>query len=287
MTASAGAGTPPKPRLLAVVSSIGPPVTVISSVLVFFGWIKADAEAKYMGLNVSLFGYTTQDYVFFSLSSLSIALIFLFVVGISCMVLDRWLVRRMKDPGARPRIRRLAGAAIIVGILVAGAALLLVALQPGRGSLYAPYVITAGVLLTAWAGRLYGLARAGEPVARSIEQRVGQGALLFGLVALLLFWAAADHAQDVGRRMAMDIEQHVDALPRAELYSARPLAIDSQAVTEATLGTEAAPVYRYDGLRLLAVSGGNLFFLHDGWTAQNGSVVVLPNDNSVRIEYGR
>lgn len=287
MTQTAAAASPPQHRVLAVVASIGPPVTVISSVLVFFGWIKADAQAKYMGLNVSLFGYTTQDYVLFSLSNLSIALICLFVVGISCMVLDRWLVRRMKNPGARQTIRRLAGASIGVGILVAGAALLLVALQPGRGSLYAPYVITAGALLAAWAGRLYRLARAGEPEARSIEQRVGQGALLFGLVALLLLWAAANHAQDVGQRMAMDIEQHVDALPRAEIYSSKPLAIDSPVVTETTLGTDAAPVYRYDGLRLLEVSGGNLFFLHDGWTAQTGSVVVLPNDNSVRIEYGR
>jgi hypothetical protein len=287
VTQPAGAGSAPKHRVLTAITSIGPPITVISSVLVFFGWIKADAQAKYMGLNVSLFGYTTQDYVLFSLSNLSIALVCLFIVGVCCMALDRWLKRRMKNPDSRPTMRRVARLAAILGILVAGTALLLAALQPGRSTLYAPYVIAAGVLFTVWAARVYRLAQDGEPEARSFEQRIGEGALLFGLVTLLLFWAAADHAQDVGRRMAMDIEQHVDALPRAEIYSTRPLAIDSPVITETKLGTDTAPVYRYDGLRLLEVSGGNLFFLHDGWTAQTGSVVVLPNDNSVRIEYGR
>jgi hypothetical protein len=35
------------------------------------------------------------------------------------------------------------------------------------------------------------------------------------------------------------------------------------------------------------LSGGRFFFLHDGWTPQNGTVIVLPDDNSVRIEFRR
>jgi hypothetical protein len=44
--------------------------------------------------------------------------------------------------------------------------------------------------------------------------------------------------------------------------------------------------YRHDGLRLLTAGGGRPFFLHDGWKVQEGKVVVLPDDGSVRVEYG-
>lgn len=292
--ADAGAAPPPaahsapKSRVMAALSSIGPPITVLSSVLVFFGWVKAGAEASYMGLNVNLYGYTTQDYVLFSVSHLSLALVFVFVAGIGCMALHGWFCRRINQgAAARPRMRRLAGAVAAVGILAAVVSLLLVALLPERNLVYAPYVMAAGVLLAAWAVRMYRLAHAGEPEARSIQQRAGESALLFGLVALLLFWGAANHAQVVGVRAGMDLEQHVDELPRAQLYSTAPLATDVPAVTEATVGTKASPVYRYDGLRLQSVSGGNLFFLPEGWTAKTGSVIVLPNNNSFRVEYGR
>lgn len=53
------------------------------------------------------------------------------------------------------------------------------------------------------------------------------------------------------------------------------------------MGSGDTALYRYDGLRLLVLSGGRFFFLHDGWTARDGTVIVLPDDNSVRIEFKR
>ena len=285
MTQTTDAGGRTKPRLLDVIASIGPPIAVISAVLAYFGWSQATALAKYMGLNVALFSFTDQDYIRFSVGNLFTPLTCLFAVGICVMGLDRWLRRRI-ETGNGPTVRRAAGAVAVVGVLVAGIALLVVVLQPGRTVLYAPYVIAAGVLLAACAMRLHSLAHPGKPEALSIGHRVGQGALLAGLVTLLLLWGAGDHADAVGRRAALDIEQNLAALPRVELYSFKPLAIGAPAVTEAKLGTDAAPVYRYDGLRLLDVSGGRLFFLPNGWTVQNGTVVVLPDNDTVRVEYG-
>jgi hypothetical protein len=285
MTETTGAGSTTKSRLLDVIASIGPPIAVISAVLAFFGWSQAAALAKYLGLNVALFSFTDQDYVRFSVGNLFGPLVCLFGVGICVMALDGWLRRRI-ETGAGPTVRRIAGAVAVVGVLVAGAALLVVALQPGRTVLYAPYVAAAGVLLAAWAMRLRWIAHPGKPEVLSVGHRVGQGALLLGLVTLLLLWGAGDHADAVGRRAAMDIEQNIDALPRVKLYSPQPLAIGAPAVTEAKLGSDASPVYRYDGLRLLEVSGGHLFFLPNGWTVRNGTVVVLPDNDTVRVEYG-
>lgn len=58
-------------------------------------------------------------------------------------------------------------------------------------------------------------------------------------------------------------------------------------VTTHELGTAEAPLYRYDGLRLLTVSGERYFFLHEGWSVEEGTVVVLPDDASLRVQYGR
>jgi hypothetical protein len=273
--------------VLAVVSAIGPPITLSTALLIYFGWVRADAQARAMGLDVTLFGYTTQDLILFSLSHLFIPLVFLLTAGIGWLALDRWLGRRADDAGSRPWVQPLAAAAAAAGVLVAAGMLLWEVAGPGDAPLFGPYVMAAGVLLTAWAVRLRRRACAGQGRVLALEQRAVEGALLFGLVTLLMFWGAADHAQAVGQGLAADLEQSVRTLPRAELYSARPLGIGGPAVTEVRLGTAADPLYRYDGLRLLEVSGGRLFFLHDGWTLRNGVVVVLPDNNSVRIEFSR
>jgi len=113
-----------------------------------------------------------------------------------------------------------------------------------------------------------------------------EGTLVLSLVTLLLFWGTADFAGALGRRLAADYELSVGDLPRGILFSPTPLGISAPNVTETEVGSEEAPLYRYDGLRLLVVSGGRFFFLHDGWTRADGLVTVLPDDRSVRFEFG-
>jgi hypothetical protein len=241
---------PRKSRLMTAVGLIGPPVTVIGSVLIYFGWVKADAEAREMGLDVALFGYNAQDYIHIGVNHLFVPLIVLFALGLGCLAVDRWVGRLIGPAGAPPAMRRILGSVGIAGVLVAAAALLVVVIQPVRETLYAPYAVAIGVLLAAWALRLHRLAE-GE------------------------------------NRRQLTFEQHVEALPRAVIYSTSPLDLGPPEVTEDNVGTQANPLYRYKGLRLALVSGQRLFFLHDGWTAQDGTVVVLPDDGSVRIEYSR
>jgi hypothetical protein len=103
--------------VLAVVSAIGPPITLTTALLIYFGWVRADAQARAMGLDVTLFGYTTQDLILFSLSHLFIPLVFAFAAGIGWLALDRWLLRRVRDAGTRGTVRRAAAAAAAAGCL--------------------------------------------------------------------------------------------------------------------------------------------------------------------------
>jgi hypothetical protein len=44
---------------------------------------------------------------------------------------------------------------------------------------------------------------------------------------------------------------------------------------------------RTTGLRFLTRSGGRMFLLHDGWTPQRGTAIVLTDDEQVRWQFSR
>ena len=274
-------------RAFGVISAVGPPLTVATALLFYFGWARADAQAAYMGLNVSLFGYSVQDYLLISINALFVPLVSILVLAVVWLALDRWLRRCIAEDRGRSVIVRTAGIAALLSGLLVGISLLLAIVERARAALYTPYLMALGVLVATWCVHLRRLGRDGTRPALTTEQRAVETTLVLSIVTLLLFWGTADFAQALGRRLAVDYEQGVQFMPRAEVYSPTPLGIGSAAVTEVNVGTTDAALYRYDGLRLLVLSGGRFFFLHDGWTPQNGTVIVLPDDNSVRIEFRR
>jgi hypothetical protein len=272
-------------RALGVISAIGPPITVATALLFYFGWARAEAQAAYMGLDVSLFGYAAQDYILISISALFLPLVGLLLAAVVWVALDRWLRRRIdEDRGRAVTVRAVGIAALLSGLMI-GIGLLLAILT--STAMFAPYLMALGVLIATWCISLRRQSRGGHLATLTTEQRAVETTLVLSIVTLLLFWGTADYAQALGRRLALDFEQGVQFMPRAEVYSLKPLGIGANAIKEVKVGTGDAALYRYDGLRLLVLSGGRFFFLHDGWTARDGTVIVLPDDNSVRIEFKR
>ena len=274
-------------HVLGYVSVIGPPATVVTALVFYFGWARAKAQAEWMGLHVNLFGYTTRDFALLSISALYLPLLLLVALAMLWVWLDR-LLRRRIDRGAAGRWATalpraaLLGAGALIGLMV-----VLLFAERVYSPLYAPYLVTAGVLVAAWAVRIRRCAAAVEGPRRPAEQQAVEATLLLVLVALLLFWGTSNFAEARGRGLAEDLEVNLLWLPRAQVYSQEPLGLDVPGVTTHELGTAEAPLYRYDGLRLLTVSGERYFFLHEGWSVEEGTVVVLPDDASLRVQYGR
>ncbi|WP_272026857.1 hypothetical protein [Kocuria rosea] len=274
-------------HVLGYVSVIGPPATVVTALVFYFGWARAKAQAEWMGLHVNLFGYTTRDFALLSISALYLPLLLLIALAMLWVWLDR-LLRRRIDRGAAGRWATtlpraaLLGAGALIGLMV-----VLLFAERVYSPLYAPYLVTAGVLVAAWAVRIRRCAAAVEGPRRPAEQQAVEATLLLVLVALLLFWGTSNFAEARGRGLAEDLEVNLPWLPRAQVYSQEPLGLDVPGVTTRELGTAGAPLYRYDGLRLLTVSGERYFFLHEGWSVEEGTVVVLPDDASLRVQYGR
>ena len=274
-------------HVLGYVSVIGPPATVVTALVFYFGWARAKAQAEWMGLHVNLFGYTTRDFALLSISALYLPLLLLVALAMLWVWLDR-LLRRRIDRGAAGRWATalpraaLLGAGALIGLMV-----VLLFAERVYSPLYAPYLVTAGVLVAAWAVRIRRCAAAVEGPRRPAEQQAVEATLLLVLVALLLFWGTSNFAEARGRGLAEDLEVNLLWLPRAQVYSQEPLGLNVPGVSTHELGTAEAPLYRYDGLRLLTVSGERYFFLHEEWSVEEGTVVVLPDDASLRVQYGR
>ena len=66
-------------RVLQVVSELGVAVSLLTALLLYYGWVRARVQAEKMGLDVNLFGYTTQDYLLLSIDSLYFQLIWIAV----------------------------------------------------------------------------------------------------------------------------------------------------------------------------------------------------------------
>ncbi|WP_269046161.1 hypothetical protein [Paenarthrobacter sp. Z7-10] len=280
----------PFAKVLAVVSSIGPPVTVATALLVYFGWARSDAQSRAMGLDVSLFGYSVQDYALRSIRSLFFPLVCILIAGLLWLAADDWLRSQLRPGHWRLLVVRLSIAAIIGGAVLAAGCWLIALVRPQGSFLVIPFLMAAGVLLAHWGLRLRRLAlnRPARAVGRTgLQGRALEATFVFTLVTILLFWGASDFAQVVGRGLAADIEAQVTLLPRADVYSHSDLAIGAAGVTRTSMGAAASPVYKYTGLHLLVLSGGRFFLLPEGWTLARGTVVVLPDNDAVRVEFGR
>ena len=294
--------------VLSVLGALGAIVTVVAAVMFYFGWRRSDAQARAMGIDVSLFGFSSQDYVLRSISSLYVPL--LVILGIA--LLWMWchqLLTQLLNSGRVDDSRRSTLAAVAQFVFVAGAGLaaacVLFSALAGRKSApwpidpmahvlaprewVVPLVLAVSTLLAAYAGwlrrQLVGRRRRGPS---SLWSTVLPPALVAATVVLAGFWLLEEYAASVGRDYADDLAAGVGRLPHVMIISTTPLGLQAPGVVEQLItGTDGAPRYRITGLRLLARSGGKVLLVHDGWTPATGTVIVLADTDDLAWEFSR
>lgn len=261
--------------------------TVITALLVYFGWQRSEVQAQRLGIDESILGMSTRDYVLRSVESVLWVLLIIGVVGLLWLRLDHWLVRRLRaralaDPVIRYSLRLLPFAWLVLPAIVRA---LWGIWQPTAYVVW-PFSIGTGVLLVLYGAHLRGMLPGADALAP------GRQPLLRGFTAIIvgvtLFWGVSRYATVLGDSLADDFTHHVAGLTQVAAYSSQRLHLTAPGVRETELtGDKSAYRYRYTGLRLLEHTGGHYFLISDGWSQRYGVVIVLADSDPVRLEFVR
>jgi hypothetical protein len=147
----------------------------------------------------------------------------------------------------------------------------------------------AGIVLLAYGvyfgGRVRGAGFFHQPARKELDPLLVTSLALIGVVVLLsVFWATKDLAQALGRGQALRLERSLSTQPGATVYSERRLYLPG--VPEAALSSGGYQ-FRYIGLRLLVRSADRYFLIPNGWSRARGVVIVLKDNESIRVEFTR
>jgi hypothetical protein len=278
--------------VLKVAGSLLGPATVLTALMYYFGLLHAFWFFSTFGVDYTVFGLTTQDYLTRSADGLFVPLTAIASAGLAILWGYRLLAARLSG------IWRVAAAPVVIAVLaVLGVALLSVAVTgfvaPDvlRRYLALPgMALSAGVVLLMAASRAYRWLRhqrAGDDALSREPSSLlaAEWAAVFLLISVGLFWAAGDWSAAVGTRRGNQVLASLKDWPDAVLYSNKRLNPSTPGVRETRChGTEGESVYRYDGMHLIVQSGGQYLFLPTEWQ-NNGHAIVVPKTNDMRLVF--
>ena len=281
-------------RYLSLGASVVAPITIISALLFYFGYVSSRAQYAYFGIDVDAIGLSTQDYVMRSPQPLLVPLLVLVMIAVALVALHLWVTAWLGR--ARPeRARIVTHRALYIGLVILAAGITLIILYPVLAdwpyyNLVTPIIVAVGAGVVAYSWRLVSRlppqpdalpSPAGSPALR----RMGL-VLLCVLVAATLFWSTATIAQWSGRGLARQDARHLDDLPRVILDTKERLYITDPFIKETALPASEGQTfrYRYRNLRLLIQGKDRMFLVPDAWSASD-STLVVPLDDSVRVRF--
>jgi hypothetical protein len=293
--------------VFALLGALGGILTLVTAVLFYFGWRRSYVQALAMGIDVSLFGFSTQDYVLRSISSLYLPLLVVLGLVLCCFWLHSHVSSLLRSHALAAPRRRTTAIAWALGVARTGVVLAVSCVvfmaaaglpSPPRLVAYladkledqqwvVPLVLVIATLIAAYAGWIR---RQLQPSSTAPALTPWQTLLSTALIVTLgAFWILEEHATAVGLGYAQQISQTVEKLPRTVVLSPTPLGIQAPGVEEARLGDAASPMVRYrtKGLRLLARSGGKVVLLHDGWNPDAGTVIVLADSDELNWQFSK
>lgn len=273
-------------RWLSVVSSVVAPVTLLTALLFYFGYVSARAQYRYFGLDVDAVGLSTQAYVMRSPQALLVPLLSVTLGGGMLVGIHVLLVRRPPQVHAVRWIFAAAGTALLGGLV------LLFGYQwVGSWALYAlvtPILIAGGTgagtySLHRWRPRR---PQTADDAATPRWVRPSTLVLAVVVVATCLFWATATVAEWTGLGNAMRTARNLDELPSVILDTKDRLFLTDGIVEETTLPAYEGQTfrYRYRRLRLLIQGEDRMFLVPERWSPNN-STIAVPLDGSVRVRF--
>jgi hypothetical protein len=289
------ASSDPPAHLRSVLETVGlviAPTTLLTSVLFFFGYMRSKALWDRFGLDLSVMGFSTQDYLLRGIDGVWWPLS---AVVLAALLLLRVHSHVLRSLAAGRRLGRIATTARVIEAL--GAASFVLGLggllwRGGSHFLFTPLSSGVGIAAMAYARHLLRkMEHASRPkgVDDPEPQWINRGYLMLVAMFLILslFWATAEWAGAVGTGRAEHLIQNLNnELPGVTVYTQKRLNVEISTVKMADLGgNESDYRFRYTGLRLLIKANGKYFLVPEDWKEDNPFTLLIPDEKDMRIEF--
>jgi hypothetical protein len=274
-----------------LIALIAAPTALLTALAYYFGVRLSAARAEYFGIDNSVLHFTTRDYVLRSVDALFVPLGALFVAAILGLAVHSLASRHLDDERVVGPLRWTSRAAGTIGFIVFAICVYAVFRElPFHTYYLLPSLgLGIGLIVLAYAVYIEREVRANPHKSADASTRRPLSVPFIVLVALVgvlsMFWATSDYAAALGRGRAKNLADNLDTRPGVVVYSERQLGIAGPGVIEQRVNGAAAYRFRYKGLRLLIESDRRFFLLPQGWTRSNGTVIVLPDTPSTRLEF--
>jgi hypothetical protein len=287
--ASDFAGSSPEyERITKALGTVLAQTALATAMLYYFGYARTQSLFGYFGVDPTLVGFSTQDYVLRSIDSSVPAM---FVLGCAYGVLFALGLALRRIIKQWPRFRPIAiWPVALVGVAAAAAG---VAAWDGRVHVargwQAPGLIAVGLSVSMGSYYLSRVPRRDSQPTTSTTLRV----LAILLIGTATAWAWADYARDVGLVAGRNFAASLPSQTSVSLYSKDPLGLAYVDEQTGRVGVEALSLdpslsqyrVRYDRLRLLIrTKDKDLILLPWNWRKGAAPVFIVHDDDSVRLD---
>lgn len=282
------------------IATVVAPASLVTALLFYFGWSRSSAQASLMGLDDSLFGFSTRDYLLLSIDAMFWPLFVGATTVLGALAVHATVVRWEADlPAVDPIRRRLLHRGTTLLTAVGALALALGTLGVRRSespglfsdravSLYSPVCITVGIVAIGYAlhiRRRYLRRAPRRPDGPELATvRLVAGSVIVLILLLSVFWNVSRYAQVKGYDLAVELERSLSTRPDVTVYSAKRLHLEAPVTETALAGEASAYLYRYAGLKLLFRSE-HTYFLRPAGPAGVGVNVLVTESPDIRVEF--
>ncbi|MEO3782649.1 hypothetical protein ABGB12_04930 [Actinocorallia sp. B10E7] len=274
---------------LAPIIGIVAPTTLVTALLLYFGYLSTQARFKYFGADLDLINLTTTDLLFYGSEAVFVAVVVLALAvlfGAGVYLVGKWFVsepRRDAAVGWTSLALLYLGLLLLVGALVG----MVTGVTLTRRPIETPLALMLSALMLRYSLWLWQARDADreKPLWMPPPEAVDliRGVLLVLLIAGL-FWTCALASSLYGRSRAVGMVEELRSYPGVLLYTQDAIHSTPLGVSYTDLGKKQSYRHRYHGLRLLAESDGRLFLVPVRWSPTTSRVLVIQNSSDIRLQ---
>jgi hypothetical protein len=277
------------------IANVIAPISVITALLVYFGYIGTKARFEYFGLYLDLTNLSNRDLMLYGMEVVYVPAALAFLTLFAALA-GHTGIRFLLSHARTAYIQLFAAFFALLGLALTGRAVAgILAPEIARLEIPAttPLTLAAGPALITYAcwiavqtthGRRPAFTNWYDSAPIAATRRTTLVAVA-GVAVAGLFWAANSFAWAFGSNRGYQDALDLPSRPELVVDTTEPLTDLPANVTQTRLSTDKASKYqyRYRGLRLLLQSDNRLFAVPSHWTA-NSRTMIIPYDTDIRVQ---